>query len=54
MRFLSVLLLLLAAACGGDTPAVKLNVGQAAPAFEARSVSMAARPGLPPGPASRW
>jgi len=52
MRFLSVLLLLLAAACGGDTPAVKLNVGQVAPAFEtkhvdgtpARSVAWAGKP----------
>lgn len=38
MRLVSLLLLLLAAACGGDTPAVKLNVGQAAPDFVARHV----------------
>mgnify|MGYP000930848730 CR=1 FL=1 len=34
MRIVSFLLLLLVAACGGDTPAAKLNVGQVAPAFE--------------------
>ncbi len=38
MRIASFLLLLLVAACGGDTPAVKLNVGQVAPAFDARNV----------------
>jgi len=38
MHIVSVLLLLLVAACGGDTPAAKLNVGQVAPAFEARHV----------------
>ena len=38
MRIVSVLLLLLVAACGGDTPAAKLNVGMAAPAFEARTM----------------
>jgi peroxiredoxin len=38
MRFVSLLLLLLVTACGGDTPAAKLNVGQLAPAFEARKV----------------
>ncbi len=38
MRIVSVLLLLLVAACGGGTPAAKLNVGMAAPAFEARTM----------------
>ena len=38
MRIVSVLLLLLVAACGDDTPAAKLNVGQVAPAFVAKHV----------------
>lgn len=38
MRLVWIPLLCLLAACGGDTPAAKLNIGMVAPAFEARHV----------------